>query len=329
MKCLSSLYEKPVLFAIAAVAVLSIGTLVTTFIPLFLPSTQPVSPLVKPYTAIETEGRDIYIREGCNNCHTQTVRPLRTEVARYGDYSKPVESAWDRPFLWGSRRTGPDLARAGGKYPDAWHYRHMANPQSMFGRSNMPAYAWLATEKLDTSRTARKVRILGYGYDAAEVARQLAAFRLAVTAAGYPSAQVRAQVTPAALHGEITELDALVAYLQKLGRDLKTAQNTVAGTSPLGTAGSRNPFAGNRAAEEEGGRIFQENCRGCHGEHGEGGFGPKLATSRRKFGGSDADLFASVAGGRPGGMPSFLPQLGKDRVWKAIAHVRRLEKGER
>ena len=86
-----SLYEKPVLFALAAVVVISIGTLVTTFIPLFLPSTQPVSPLITPYTAVETEGRDIYIREGCNNCHTQTVRPLRSEVARYGDYSRPEE----------------------------------------------------------------------------------------------------------------------------------------------------------------------------------------------------------------------------------------------
>ena len=114
----NSLYEKPVLLAVAAVAVISVGTLVTTFIPLFHPSTQPVSPLIKPYTAVETEGRDIYIREGCNNCHTQTVRPLRTEVARYGDYSRAEESAWDRPFLWGSRRTGPDLARVGGKYPD-------------------------------------------------------------------------------------------------------------------------------------------------------------------------------------------------------------------
>ena len=155
---IDSLYEKPVLFALAAVVVISIGTLVTTFVPLFLPSTQPTSPLFTPYTAIETEGRDIYIREGCNNCHTQTVRPMRSEVARYGDYSRPEESAWDRPFLWGSRRTGPDLARSGGKYPDTWHYRHMANPQGMFDKSNMPAYPELAKSKLDTSLTVKKVK---------------------------------------------------------------------------------------------------------------------------------------------------------------------------
>jgi len=324
-----SLYEKPVLFAIAAAAVISVGTLVTTFIPLFLPSTQPVSPLVKPYTAIEMEGRDIYIREGCNNCHTQTVRPLRTEVARFGDYSKPEESAWDRPFLWGSRRTGPDLARVGGKYPDAWHYRHMADPQAMFDKSNMPAYAWLAKAKLDTSLTARKVKILGYGYDGTEVARQLAIFRQMVAGPAYPSAQVRSQVTPAALQGEITELDALVAYLQKLGRDLKAAQKPGAGPATAEAAETKNPYAGNLAAEEEGEKVFKENCRSCHAEKGAGGFGPKLATTVHKFGGSDAELFASVAGGRPGGMPTFLPQLGKDRIWKAVAYIRRLERESR
>ncbi len=323
---IDSLYEKPVLFALAAVVVISIGTLVTTFIPLFLPSTQPVSPLIKPYTAVETEGRDIYIREGCNNCHTQTVRPMRSEVARYGDYSKPEESAWDRPFLWGSRRTGPDLARVGGKYPDAWHYRHMANPQAMFDKSNMPAYAWLAKVKLDTSLSARKVKILGYGYGDAEVARQLAEFRQTVTAPAYPSAQVRSQVTQVALQGEITELDALVAYLQKLGRDLKAAQNTVTGPATAEAAESKNPYAGNSGAEEEGEKIFVENCKACHGEKGIGGFGPKLATTKHKFGGTDADLYATVSGGRPGGMPPFLQGLGKDRIWKVIVYLRHLEK---
>lgn len=215
------IYEKPILFAIAAAAVISVGTLVTTFIPLFLPSTQPVSPAIKPYTSIEIEGRDIYIREGCNNCHTQTVRPLRTEVARYGEYSKPEESAYDRPFLWGSRRTGPDLARVGVKYPDAWHYLHTANPQGMFEKSNMPPYAWLALRKLDTSSSVKKANVLGTGYGADEIGRQIDDFRKAVTAADNPSAQARSQVTPGALRGELTEMDALIAYLQKLGRDLK------------------------------------------------------------------------------------------------------------
>jgi cytochrome c oxidase cbb3-type subunit 2 len=323
---IESLYEKPILFALAAVVVIAIGTLVTTFIPLFLPSTQPVSALIKPYTAVETEGRDIYIREGCNNCHTQTVRPLRAEVARYGDYSRGEESAWDRPFLWGSRRTGPDLARIGEKYPDAWHYRHMANPQAMFEKSNMPAYPWLAKAKLDTSLTARKAKTLGFGYDEAEVSRQLAAFRQTVAGTAYPAAQVRSQVTPVALQGEITELDALVTYLQKLGRDLKASQKSIAGTATAEAAESKNPFAGNLSAEEEGEKVFKENCAACHGEKGAGGFGPKLATTAHKFGGSDADLFTSISGGRPGGMPSFLSRLGKERIWKAVTYIRHLEK---
>jgi cytochrome c oxidase cbb3-type subunit 2 len=320
------IYEKPILFALAAVAVVSVGTLVTTFIPLFMPSTQPVSPLVKPYSAVEVEGRDIYIREGCNNCHTQTVRPLRTEVARYGDYSKPEEFAYDRPFLWGSRRTGPDLARVGGKYPDAWHYRHTPNPRSMFPQSNMPPYSWLAKAKLDTTYTARKVKVLGYGYDGAEVARQLAAFRRTVTTPSYAAAQVRDQVTPAALRSEVTELDALVAYLQKEGRDLKEAQRAATAPATAQAAEEKNPYAGNHAAAEDGEKIFEENCKVCHGEKGKGGFGPKLATKKHKFGGTDADLFTTVSGGRPGGMPSFLQKLGKDRIWKVITYIRRLER---
>jgi cytochrome c oxidase cbb3-type subunit 2 len=320
-----SLYEKPILFAAVAVAVVSAGTLVTTFLPMLLPSTQPVSPLVKPYTAPEVEGRDVYIREGCNNCHTQTVRPLRSEVARYGDYSKPEEFAWDRPFLWGSRRTGPDLARLGGKYPDAWHYRHTADPQAMFGKSNMPKYAWLAQRALDTSLTARKTRVLGYGYDEAEVGRQLASFRQSVTAPAYASAQARSQVTPEPLRGGLTELDALVAYLQRLGKDLKAAQQGGAAPAAALAADGKNPFAGDSTAAEEGEAIFRENCASCHGEKGAGGFGPRLAVKQRKYGGTDAELFASVAGGRPDGMPSFLSQLGKDRVWKVVAYIRRLE----
>ena len=221
-----NLYEKPILFAILAAAVISVGTLVTTFIPLFLPSTQPVSPFIKPYTSIEIEGRDIYIREGCNNCHTQTVRPLRAEVTRYGEYSKPEEFAYDRPFLWGSRRTGPDLARVGGKYPDAWHYLHTADPQGMFEKSNMPPYAWLANRRLDVSWSVKKVRVLGYGYFAPEVGRQIDGFRNSVTVDSYPSAQARTKVTPGRLRGEVTEMDALVAYLQKLGRDLKEFERT-------------------------------------------------------------------------------------------------------
>jgi cytochrome c oxidase cbb3-type subunit 2 len=318
------LNENPVLLAVAAAAVLSVGTLVTTFIPLFAPSTQPVSPLVKPYTAIELEGRDLYVQEGCNNCHTQTVRPLRTEVARYGDYSKPEESAHDRPFLWGSRRTGPDLARAGGKYPDSWHYQHMADPQGMFEKSNMPGYAWLAKRRLDTSASFRKVSVLGYGYGADEVQRQIDGFRSTVTAAGYPSSAARARVTPETLRGEITEMDAMVAYLQKLGRDLKAAARKEPPGVRTAAAEARNPHSGDEKAGEEGEEIFKANCRSCHGEKARGGFGPDLTDPQWKYGGTDGDIFASIAGGRPGGMPAFESTLGRDRIWKTIAYLRKL-----
>ncbi len=215
------IYSKPLVFAVLSAVVILIGTIVTVFIPMLMPSTQPVSDYVKPYTAIELEGRDIYIREGCSNCHTQTVRPLRTEVLRYGEYSKPEEFAYDRPFLWGSRRTGPDLNRLGGKYPDSWHYKHMQSPQSMFGKSNMPPYAWLAENRLDTSYTRKKIAVLGYGYSDEEIAAQIAGYRAKVTDAAYDSKAVRDEVTPEALRGELTEMDAIIAYMQKLGRDVK------------------------------------------------------------------------------------------------------------
>lgn len=320
-----NIYEKPVLFAIAAAAVVSVGTLVTTFVPLFMPSTQPVSPAIRPYSAIEIEGRDIYIREGCNNCHSQTVRPLRAEVARYGDYSRAEESAYDRPFLWGSRRTGPDLARVGGKYPDSWHYQHMDDPQGMFPKSNMPAYRWLGRAKLDASITARKAKVLGSPSAPDVVAAQLEAFKSRVTSADFPSAAARAAATPALLRGEVTELDALVAYLQKVGRDRKDAETTKAAPAAAAAAPpARNPFAGDKEAAEEGARIFRENCVACHGEKGQGGIGPNLA-GKKKYGDADAALFATVSGGRPGGMPPFAGTLGTERVWKVIAHVRRLE----
>ncbi len=212
---------KPVLFALVSAAVILIGTIITVFIPLLMPSTQPLSPYVKPYTAVELEGRDIYMREGCNNCHTQTVRPLRTEVLRYGEYSKGEEFAYDHPFLWGSRRTGPDLNRIGGKYPDSWHYRHMQSPQGMFEKSNMPPYGWLANNRLDTLNSWKKTSILKYGYSKSDVHRQIISYLSYVTNATYPSRESRNAVTPPELQGELTEMDAIVAYMQKLGRDVK------------------------------------------------------------------------------------------------------------
>jgi cytochrome c oxidase cbb3-type subunit 2 len=185
--------KKPVTFIVLATLAILVGTLVTTFIPLFVGTATPSVEKVIPYKPLELEGRDIYIREGCNNCHTQTVRPLPFETARYGSYSTLEDSAIDRPHLWGSKRTGPDLARVGTKYPAAWHYMHMKKPQSMYPQSNMPAYSWLAGAKLDTRYTAKKMKVLAYPYTAEDMK----------------------------MLDDKTEMDALVAYLLRLGKELK------------------------------------------------------------------------------------------------------------
>jgi len=185
--------QRPVTFIIVAALTILVGTLLTTFIPLFLGTASPSLEKVIPYKPLEVEGRDIYIREGCNNCHTQTVRPLVFETARYGPPSTLEESAIDRPHLWGSKRTGPDLARVGRKYPANWHYLHLRNPQSMYPQSNMPSYAWLANRKLDTTYTEKKMQVLGYPYSAEDL-RDVQ---------------------------DKNEMDALVAYLLRLGKELK------------------------------------------------------------------------------------------------------------
>jgi len=185
--------KQPVIFIVLATLAILVGTLATTFIPLFVGTTSVPLDKVVTYKPLEVEGRDIYIREGCNNCHTQTIRPLPFETARYGNPSKLEESAIDRPHLWGSKRTGPDLARVGTKYPAAWHVLHMKNPQSLFPQSNMPAYPWLAESKLDSGYTEKKMKVLGYPFNGEDLK---------------------------AVQGK-TELDALVAYLMRLGRELK------------------------------------------------------------------------------------------------------------
>ena len=149
-----------------------VGGLVLLVPPFFLQGTLEPLPGLRPYSALELEGRDLYIREGCNVCHSQMVRPLAAETERYGPYSVAGEGAYDRPFLWGSRRTGPDLARVGGKYPDSWHWRHLEDPRALEPRSNMPRFAFLLETPLDTSLTARKLTVLrsvGHPYSDAEI----------------------------------------------------------------------------------------------------------------------------------------------------------------
>ena len=160
---------------------------------------EPVTGL-RPYTALELEGRDIYIREGCVGCHSQMIRPFRAETERYGHYSVAGESVWEHPFLWGSKRTGPDLARVGGRYSDEWHRVHLLNPRNVVPESNMPGFHWLAENTLDGELTAEKMEVFrGFGvpYTDEEIAG-----------------------AKAAVQGK-TEMQALIAYLQSLGTHLK------------------------------------------------------------------------------------------------------------
>ena len=189
------------LMIILVIGVISIGGLVQ-IVPLFFQDslTEPVAGL-KPYSALRLEGRDIYVREGCYLCHSQMIRPFRAETERYGHYSVAGEFVYDRPFLWGSKRTGPDLHRVGGRYSDDWHRVHMVNPRDVVPESIMPGYPWLAQDKLDGSDIQTKMEIL----------RTL----------GAPYSDDEIENAPQTLEGK-TELDALIAYLQGLGIELQT-----------------------------------------------------------------------------------------------------------
>jgi cytochrome c oxidase cbb3-type subunit I/II len=169
----------------------------------------------RPYTPLELEGRDIYIREGCYNCHSQMIRPMRAETIRYGEPSRLEESIFDHPFQWGSKRTGPDLAREGGRYPNLWHLRHLADPRSTSPGSNMPAYTHLATARVDLSATAGKLeamRTVGVPYPAAQIN---AARQIATAEANAIAEDLRANGARVAADSEAV---ALIAYLQRLGR---------------------------------------------------------------------------------------------------------------
>jgi cytochrome c oxidase cbb3-type subunit 2 len=188
------------LMIVLIIVAVAFGGLVE-IVPLFFQrSTTEAAPGVKPYTALQLAGRDIYVREGCYNCHSQMIRPFRAETLRYGDYSKAGEFVYDRPFQWGSKRTGPDLHRVGGRYTDEWHRIHLMQPRDLVPESNMPAYPWLATAMLNPAEMPPKFKALQ---------------RLGVP---YSDAEVAASAE--AVQGK-TEMEALIAYLQGLGRPAK------------------------------------------------------------------------------------------------------------
>ncbi len=188
--------KNTILLGVLVFLVISVAGLVQIVPLMFHPETTEAVAGMEPYSALELEGRDIYIREGCVGCHSQMIRPFRSETERYGHYSVAGEFVYDRPFLWGSKRTGPDLARVGGRYGDDWHRVHLINPRTVVPESNMPAYPWLASNVLTGEDTARKMevlRTLGTPYTDEDIAN-----------------------AQQAVAGK-TELDAVVEYLQSLG----------------------------------------------------------------------------------------------------------------
>jgi cytochrome c oxidase cbb3-type subunit I/II len=212
------LERKPVKLAVFALIAILIGTAIE-LIPTFLvKSNIPTISSVKPYTALELQGRDLYIREGCVGCHSQMIRPFRSETERYGEYAKAGEYVYDHPFLWGSKRTGPDLLRVGGKYPDSWHYNHMLDPTSMSPGSIMPAYPWLFEQELDNSNLEAKIsamRTLGVPYPLGYEKQALADLKA-------QSEQIVKNLKEAGIEAKPEqEIIALIAYLQRLGTDIK------------------------------------------------------------------------------------------------------------
>lgn len=212
--------RKPIQMLIVSLIVVAIGGIIE-FVPAFLvKSNIPTIQSVKPYTPLELHGRDIYIREGCYTCHSQMVRPFRDEVARYGEYSKAGEFVYDHPFQWGSKRTGPDLARLGGKYPDSWHFNHMYEPNSMAPGSIMPRYPWLIEDQLNANNTMAKIKAmirLGVPYPEGYENKALADMESQAKEIAANLKKDGIETLPD------REIVALIAYLQRLGKDIKSS----------------------------------------------------------------------------------------------------------
>ncbi|MFA5354961.1 MAG: cbb3-type cytochrome c oxidase subunit II [Thermodesulfovibrionales bacterium] len=305
-----TLYKKPILFTIVATVVVLIGSIATMFLPMLTPGMHPKLDTLKPFTALQLAGRDIYQREGCFYCHSQCIRPLKTEVMRYGEYSKAGEFAYDHPFLWGSKRTGPDLARVGGKYPDAWHYSHFEDPRSFFPESNMPSYAFTKGKMLNPAEVEANMKALDFPYTPEEIQ---------------------------ALSGK-TEMDALVAYMQVLGTAVPRQRPKV-----VKSEGEKvhipNPLAGVPQAITDGADIYKAHCSSCHGDDGKGGIGPSLADITFLYKDEDVaddDYFELINNGTQpgmmeegraakGGMPPFGMTLDKNKIWSLVSYIRSIQ----
>ena len=209
----------PIVFTVLTLLAVAVGTVIEFVPTLWATDYVNTGSSIKPYTGLQLHGRDLYVREGCYLCHSQMIRPILSETLRYGDYSRAEESMYDRPFQWGSKRTGPDLARVGGKYPDLWHFRHMMNPRDVVNGSLMPSYPWIFRDKIDFAVIPKKIAVmkfLGTPYNEQELALAEATARAEAQAV---AASLSAQGATGKL--EDKEIVALIAYLQRLGQDYK------------------------------------------------------------------------------------------------------------
>jgi cytochrome c oxidase cbb3-type subunit 2 len=293
---MSSIYTKPIVFSVVALVVILIGSAVTAFCPLIRADMHPKLRSLETYTPIELAGRDIYQREGCSLCHTQTVRPLKSDVLRYGGaYSLAGESAYERPFLWGSRRTGPDLARVGNKYSDDWHLKHFVEPRHFYEKSNMPSYYWLENAKTDAKATESHMKTLGFEYEASDI-EALA---------------------------DTTELEALTAYIQQLGKyaDERPYLVTVSEDDYINY---NNTVKGKPETLAAGSKLYRRECAGCHGANGEG----YIASDILKSYGDVMDemySFMTIANGMEGMMPGFINTMTYDQVASLVEYIATIE----
>ncbi|PLX71002.1 MAG: cytochrome-c oxidase [Denitrovibrio sp.] len=289
----NSIYSKALLLSIVAAVTVLIGTIATVFVPMFTEGMHPKTDGLKPFTALELAGRDIYQAEGCINCHTQTVRPLKADVMRYGAYSKAGEFAYDRPFLWGSKRTGPDLARIGGKYPDEWHIQHFESPQAFYPKSNMPPYPWLKNQPVNADSTIASMNALSFPYTEAEV-QELK---------------------------ESTKLDALVAYMQVLGTSIA---REAAVTVDYAAIPAESPLKGSADAVAMGEKLYKAECAGCHGVNAEGNIGASLVDySMNDMPGNDT--YYIIANGFEGAMPGYAAKFSNEKIWAIVEYINSLK----
>lgn len=319
------LERRPVQFTILAGVAVLIGGLVEIIPMLIIKTNIPTIASVKPYTPLELQGRDIYIREGCNTCHSQIVRPFRSETERYGEYSKSGEFVYDHPFLWGSKRMGPDLARTGlvgGKmYKNAaWHYNHMKEPNKMNAQTIMPAYPWLIEDELDIESTPAKIRgmmKLGVPYPEGfdEQAKDVLIEQAEKIAADLASFGIEVEPTK--------EIVALIAYLHRVGGDIANNDNTTETAETDQPVTMPQPPLTDEAALAEGKELFEKDCMACHGQLGQGNtIGPNLTDKYWIQGGSNDDIYNTIYNGVISkGMQAWKNTYNEDQLMQITSYV--------